>query len=88
MTEPKRRPRRGARAAKKAERAAPLAYDDRAVNPGMTGGNFSPLNDIDVAKVNDAVMDVLEKKASLPALTGGRHHSKLCTRLYPARTVS
>ena len=60
MTESKRRPRRGARAAKKAERAAPLAYEERAVNPGMSGGRFAPLNDIDIGKVNEAVMDVLE----------------------------
>jgi len=60
MTEPKRRPRRGARAAKKAERAAPLAFEERAVNPGMTGGRFAPLNEADVGKVNDAVMDVLQ----------------------------
>ena len=60
MTEPKRRPRRGARAAKKAERAAPLAFEERAVNPGMSGGRFAPLNDTDVGKINDAIMDVLE----------------------------
>jgi len=60
MTEPKRRPRRGARAAKKAERAAPLAYEERAVNPGMSGGRFAPLNEGDIGKVNEAVMDVLE----------------------------
>jgi len=60
MAEPKRRPRRGARAAKKAERAAPLAADERAVNPGMSGGRFAPLSDVDVGKVNEAVMDVLE----------------------------
>ncbi len=60
MTEQKRKSRRGARAAKKAERAAPLAAEDRAVNPGMSGGRFAPLSDIDVGKINDAVMDVLE----------------------------
>ena len=56
MSEPKRRPRRGARAAKKAERATPLAYDERAVNPGMQGGRFAPLNDIEIEKINEAVM--------------------------------
>jgi len=59
MTIPKRR-RRGARAAKQAERAAPLAADERAVNPGMVGGQFAPLSDTDVTKINEAVMDVLE----------------------------
>ena len=60
MAEPKRRARRGARAAKQAERAAPIAFEDRAVNPGMSGGGFAPLNDTDIGKVNEAVMDVLE----------------------------
>lgn len=60
MTQPKRRPRRGARAAKKAERAAPLSAEERAVNPGMSGGRFAPLSDSDIQQINDAVMDVLE----------------------------
>ena len=60
MSEPKRRPRRGARAAKQAERATPLAYDERAVNPGMQGGRFAPLNDVEIEKINEAVMHVLE----------------------------
>jgi len=49
--------RRGARAAKRALRAAPLAEEDRAVRPGMSGGGFQPLADGDVSKVNEAVMD-------------------------------
>jgi len=52
--------RRGARAAKRALRAAPLAEEDRAVRPGMSGGGFQPLADADVLKVNEAVMDTLE----------------------------
>jgi len=52
--------RRGARAAKRALRAAPLAEEDRAVRPGMTGGGFRPLSDTDVSKINEAVMDTLE----------------------------
>lgn len=52
--------RRGARAAKRALRAAPLAEADRAVRPGMHGGGFKPLSDIDVAKINEAVMTTLE----------------------------
>jgi trimethylamine--corrinoid protein Co-methyltransferase len=59
MAEPKRRSRRGARAAKKAERAAPLSAEERAVNPGMHGGRFNPLSTADIEQVNDAVMDVL-----------------------------
>lgn len=53
--------RRNARAAKRALRAAPLAEEDRAVRPGMSGGGFQPLADADVAKVNEAVMETLEK---------------------------
>jgi len=52
--------RRGARAAKRALRAAPLADEDRAVRPGMSGGNFHPLSDTDIIKVNEAVMETLE----------------------------
>lgn len=60
MSDPKRRSRRGARAARKAERAAPLSADERAVNPGMQGGRFNPLSATDVEQINEAVMDVLE----------------------------
>jgi trimethylamine--corrinoid protein Co-methyltransferase len=60
MTEPKKRSRRGARAAKKAQRATPLSAEERAVNPGMAGGRFAPLSNTDIEKVNNAVMDVLE----------------------------
>ncbi len=60
MTERKKRSRRGARAAKMAERATPLAADERAVNPGMTGGRYAPLSGSDVEKINEAVMNVLE----------------------------
>ncbi len=60
MTEPKKRSRRGARAAKKAQRATPLTAEERAVNPGMQSGRFTPLSGTDVEKVNDAVMNVLE----------------------------
>ncbi|OED39833.1 methyltransferase [Chromatiales bacterium (ex Bugula neritina AB1)] len=59
MSEPKKRSRRGARLARMAERNAPLAAADRPVNPGMSGGNFSPLAAEDVGKVNEAVMDIL-----------------------------
>jgi trimethylamine--corrinoid protein Co-methyltransferase len=52
--------RRGARAAKRALRAAPIADEDRAVRPGMSGGRFNPLADADMDKVNNAVMDALE----------------------------
>ncbi len=60
MTDAKKRTRRGARAAKRAERNAPLDINQRPVLPGMTNGRFAPLSDTDILKVNDAVMDVLE----------------------------
>ncbi len=52
--------RRGARAAKRALRAAPIAHEDRAVRPGMQGGKFHPLNPDDIAKVHEAVLTALE----------------------------
>ena len=60
MTDKKKRARRGARAAKRAERNAPLDISQRPVLPGMTNGCFAPLSDGDIVKVNDAVMNVLE----------------------------
>lgn len=51
--------RRGARAAKRALRSAPLAAEDRAVRPGMSGGRYQPLASADVQRINEAVMNVL-----------------------------
>ncbi|MBX2840091.1 MAG: trimethylamine methyltransferase family protein [Gammaproteobacteria bacterium] len=51
--------RRGARAAKRALRAAPLAEQDRPVRPGLPGGRYKPLSDVDVLKINEAVMEAL-----------------------------
>lgn len=60
MNEAVRKPsRRGARAAKRALRAAPLADEDRAVRPGLTGGRFKPLSSADMDKINEAVMTAL-----------------------------
>lgn len=52
--------RRGARAAKRALREAPLAPEDRAVRPGMSGGQYAPLSASDVEKIHQAVLTVLE----------------------------
>ena len=61
MTEPvKKVSRRGARAAKRALRAAPLADEDRAVRPGLSGGSYQPLATADVARINEAVLNALE----------------------------
>lgn len=60
MNEPAKKPsRRGARAAKRALRAAPLAMEDRAVRPGLSGGKYQPLSLGDMDKINAAVMEVL-----------------------------
>jgi trimethylamine--corrinoid protein Co-methyltransferase len=55
----KKTPRRNARAAKRALRAAPLAEEDRAVRPGMSSGRFRPLTDTDMDKINEAAMTAL-----------------------------
>ncbi len=52
--------RSGGRAARRAKRAAPLAQDIRPVRAGLEGGSYKPLSDVDVQKVHEAVLDVLE----------------------------
>ncbi len=52
--------RRGGRAARQAERAAPLHDDLRPVRPGMEGGRYQPLTEADIAKIHRAALDVLE----------------------------
>ncbi len=59
MSASKRPSRRGARAAKRAERNAPLAESERAVRPGQQTGRFAPLSAADMEKINESVMDVL-----------------------------
>lgn len=51
--------RRGGRASRVALRAAPLAEEIKPIRPGMAGGQYKPLAEPDVVKINDAVMDVL-----------------------------
>lgn len=58
IEEPQKR-RRGGRASRVALRAAPLAEDIRPIRAGLEGGQYRPLTDKDVARINDAVMDVL-----------------------------
>ena len=52
--------RMGGREARKALRAAPQPADERAVRPGMSGGRFKALSDVDVVRVHDAALNVLE----------------------------
>ncbi len=52
--------RRGGRAARQAERAAPLHEDLRPVRPGLAGGRYLPLTEAEVVKIHQAALDVLE----------------------------
>lgn len=85
--------RRGARAAKRALRSTPLADEDRAVRPGLTGGRYSPLSATDQDKINEAVMHALEHIGLAQAIpscveavvnAGGRYANK---RLYFPRAL-
>ena len=51
--------RRGGREARRAMRAAPLTEDTRPVRPGMEGGRYKPLDDVDVLKVHHMALRLL-----------------------------
>jgi len=53
--------RSGGRAARKASRAAALPDEMRPIRPGMEGGTYKPLSDIDVKNIHGAVLDALEQ---------------------------
>ena len=63
--------RSGGRAAKRAERSAPLAEDLRPVKPGMLGGNFNPLSDDGVKRIHLAALEALENIGLLDAPQSG-----------------
>jgi len=52
--------RSGGRAARRAARAAPLAANMRPIRPGMDGGRYNPLTDIDVQNIHEAALTALE----------------------------
>ncbi len=52
--------RQGGRQARVALRQAPLAEDERAVQPGMQSGRFHPLTDADIKSIHEAAIEVLE----------------------------
>lgn len=55
-------PRRsGGRAARRAERAAPLADALRPVRPGLEGGQYAPLTEAQVAQIHEAALTALEQ---------------------------
>ena len=51
---------RGGRAARVAERAAPLAEGLRPVRPGLPGGQYRPLTEAGMAQIHAAALDALE----------------------------
>ncbi len=59
MSSPSAR-RSGGRAARKALRAAPLTEDIRPIRPGMEGGTYRPLSDVDIQRIHTAALDALE----------------------------
>lgn len=62
MTEMKRKTgRSGGRAARVALRSAPLAEDVRPVRAGLEGGQYKPLNDVQVARIHASALDALEQ---------------------------
>ena len=60
MTDTQNR-RAGGRAARKAARAAPLAEAMRPVRPGMQGGTYKPLSQLDMERINEAALCALEE---------------------------
>lgn len=50
----------GGRAGRQATRAAPLTEDKKAIWPGMIGGSYKPLSDLDLTKIIDAAFTILE----------------------------
>lgn len=52
--------RSGGRAARLAERAAPLAENLRPVRAGLSGGQYNPLTDTDCRRIHAAALDALE----------------------------
>ncbi|MGB2411108.1 MAG: trimethylamine methyltransferase family protein, partial [Candidatus Puniceispirillaceae bacterium] len=53
--------RAGGRAARRMERAAPLSAELRPIRPGMTGGQYRPLDDAAVRAIDQAVYQILEE---------------------------
>lgn len=59
--EPARARARGGRAARVAERAAPLAEGLRPVRAGLPGGQYRPLTEAGMARIHAAALDALEE---------------------------
>ena len=52
--------RRGGRTGRQARRAGPLAEEDRAIRAGLESGRHEVLDEIQVQRIHEAVLDVLE----------------------------
>ncbi|MBD3663459.1 trimethylamine methyltransferase family protein [Sulfitobacter sp. TSTF-M16] len=63
--------RTGGRAARRAARAAPLADHLRPIRPGMTGGQYKPLSDADMAAIHAAALQALEEIGLVDAPESG-----------------
>jgi trimethylamine--corrinoid protein Co-methyltransferase len=53
--------RSGGRAARVALRSAPLAENVRPVRAGLSGGQYKPLSEADVARIHESALDALEQ---------------------------
>jgi len=53
--------RSGGRAARHAQRAAPLAEDKRPVRAGLSGGTYRPLSEAGIRRIHEAALQVLEE---------------------------
>ncbi len=53
--------RRGGRAGRRLERAAPKSAEDQPVRAGMSGGQFRPLTDGEIERIHQAALDALER---------------------------
>ena len=58
---PRRAGRSGGRAARTAARSAPLSEALRPIRPGMQGGTYNPLSQLDMEKINEAALTALEE---------------------------
>ena len=66
--------RTGGRAARRAARNAPLSDDLRPIKPGMTGGQYTPLSDADMARIHEAALTALEEIGLADAPQSGIEH--------------
>ena len=68
--------RSGGRQARKALRSAPLAEDIKPVRPGVRGGLYKPLSDVDIAAIDANIFRILEEVGFADATA---HCVKTCT---------